>query len=138
MVRTKSESKKYNKTPGSHGTQLRKAPPRSPFEWLEKMDRKARYTVTWDDVDRQWAPMKLTLSHALRVAETEAVELMARPDAADLRDARERAKKLYDLLHGVKDSTTSTQPTLTGRLILGGRAKTADEMRQNRRRDNGV
>ena len=102
------------------------------------MNRKFRYLVEWDAVQKEWAPKKITLSNALQVAEEQAVELMARPDAAMLRDARERAQKLVEQLQGSRPTTTATSPISTSGLILGGRGKSADELRQTRRTDNGV
>lgn len=102
------------------------------------MNRKFRYLVEWDTVQKEWAPQKMTISHTLQLAEEQAVELMAKPDAATLRDARERAQKLVQQLQGIKPPVIAQQPRSGTRLVLGGRGKSIDEMRQIRRTDNGV
>lgn len=137
-LKLKSDSKKFNKTPGSHGTRLRPEPRTSPHLWLSRMNRKFRYLVEWDTVQKEWAPQKMTISHTLQLAEEQAVELMAKPDAATLRDARERAQKLVQQLQGIKPPVIAQQPRSGTRLVLGGRGKSIDEMRQIRRTDNGV
>jgi Protein of unknown function (DUF2510) len=49
-----------------------------------------------------------------------------------------RAKKLLEQLQGVAPPAPASQPSSTAGLVMGGRGKSADEMRQARRTDNGV
>ena len=76
-LKVKSDSKKFNQTPGSHGTRLRPEPKTSSNMWLSKMNRNFRYLIEWDAALKEWAPKKLTISHTLRLAEEQAAELMA-------------------------------------------------------------
>lgn len=137
-IRPKSDSKKYNKTPGHHGTNLRKEQKPGPIPWMAKLDRKFRYMVKWDAVHNEWAPKKMTLNHVLAIAEELAGELLTKPDAKDLRDAKERSRKIYETIHGIEQSLETPPIMGSTKLMLGGRGQTADEMRQNRRTDNGV
>jgi hypothetical protein len=56
----------------------------------------------------------------------------------DLREARERARKLLEQLEGTDTpQPPAAQPGSTSG-VVGGRGRTADEMRQVRKTDSGV